>query len=92
MRTRCRWKTRASARGGGPLGNVLLMLNASQAFERARESDSFNYSVVEYRNAVLYFLTFDRSGGVSIRETIARARQRPRGARIGQRRSLEPVE
>jgi uncharacterized alpha-E superfamily protein len=61
--------------GPGPFDSVLLMLNAAAPFDRARTADES----ADPRNAVLSFLTFGRTGGISIRESVARARENARG-------------
>jgi len=66
------------AGGDDPLGNVLLMLNATREFDRMREADGFDRSLVEQRNAVLSFLTFDKACGASICDSVARARENAR--------------
>ncbi|MBA4062633.1 MAG: alpha-E domain-containing protein [Isosphaera sp.] len=63
--------------GAGPLDNVLLMLSARAAFARSRPPHPDG--APDQREAVLRFLTFGRAGGVSIRETVAGARENARG-------------
>jgi uncharacterized alpha-E superfamily protein len=66
--------------GTGPLDNVLLMLNAREAFAKFWEaSGGIERPMSEQREAALRFLTFDRANGASIRETVARARENARG-------------
>lgn len=74
----------ASADGSGPLDNVLLMLNARDAFGRFWEAagplpGGAERSAAERRDATLRFLTFDTASVGSIRDTIARARENARG-------------
>jgi uncharacterized alpha-E superfamily protein len=71
----------ARASGTGPLDNVLLMLTARKAYERAKRTPTGGgtATAADTRDAVLRFMTFDRGGGVSIRETVARARESARG-------------
>jgi uncharacterized alpha-E superfamily protein len=67
----------------GPLDNVLLMLSAREAYRKAHplpagvEANGTGHG--DTRDAILRFLTFDRGGGVSIRETVAVARENARG-------------
>ncbi len=68
----------------GPLDNVLQMLSAHKSFQRFESREELSllgsgYSMGEQRERVLRFLTFDRTSGVSIRETVARARENARG-------------
>lgn len=78
-------ETGSNATETGPLDNVLLILNAHESFARFWEITKPNSNgtgerpVIERREAILRFLTFDRVSGVSIRETIARARENARG-------------
>jgi uncharacterized alpha-E superfamily protein len=78
-------ETGSQAAGVGPLDNVLLMLNAQAAFAKSRNAlissteGSFPRSGGDYREAIVRFLTFDRGRGLSIRETIGRARENARG-------------
>jgi uncharacterized alpha-E superfamily protein len=65
--------------GTDPLDHVLLMFHAAAAFERARAPKDVPDAANEPHNAVLSFLTFARTGGVSIREALARARENARG-------------
>ena len=70
--------------GGGPLDNVLLMLNAQDEFAKVWDAgtpdpDDGERSATEQQDAVLRFLTFDPACGVSIRDTVARARENARG-------------
>jgi uncharacterized alpha-E superfamily protein len=79
-------ETGSQAVGAGPLDNILLMFNAQAKFSQLRElpdqktDGSFSRSLGEHREAIVRFLTFDRESGVSIRETIAIARESARGA------------
>ena len=66
----------AGADGTGPLDSTLRMLSAADAF--AASNPGFAAGA-EYRHAVLCFLTFDRTGAVSIRASVARARENARG-------------
>jgi uncharacterized alpha-E superfamily protein len=78
-------ETGSQATGAGPLDNVLLMLNAQTVFAQSRDlpdppaDGSFSRSIGEHREAIVRFLTFDRGSDVSIRETIAHARENARG-------------
>jgi uncharacterized alpha-E superfamily protein len=75
----------SQAKGEGPLDNVLLMFNARGAFAQVRESEDSpadsgsSRSSSEHREAIVRYLTLDRGHGVSIRETIAFARENTRG-------------
>jgi uncharacterized alpha-E superfamily protein len=66
------------ADGSGPLENVLVILSARSAFEKANATGAEDASASDVRDSVLRFLTFDRTGGASIRETVARARENAR--------------
>ena len=75
----------SQATAKGPLDNVLVMLNAQKLYSEFRESSeptgnaTYSYSASENREAIVKFMTFNRGGGVSIRETIAYARENARG-------------
>jgi uncharacterized alpha-E superfamily protein len=77
-------ETGAQGSGTGPLDSVLLMLKAQNAFARSRYAaqkaadGSFSRSLSESRESIVWFLTFNRGGGVSIRETIGYARENAR--------------
>src|SRR5579872_3515211 len=79
-------ETGTQASGSGPLDNILLMFNAQSIFTQVRESSvqirdgGFFRSIVEHREAIVRFLTFNRGHGLSIRETIAIARENARGS------------
>ena len=69
----------------GPLDNVLLILNGHDKFTRFWEetkpspNETDERPLIERREAILRFLIFGRKNGVSIRETVARARESARG-------------
>lgn len=73
-------ESEAHADGAGPLDNVLFMLNAQDEFAREWDGSDPERPAAEKRDAVLRFLTFSTSGGASIRDTVARARENARGA------------
>jgi len=79
-------ETGTQASGSGPLDNILLMFNAQSIFTQVRESSvqirdgGFFRSIAEHREAIVRFLTFNRGHGLSIRETIAIARENARGS------------
>jgi uncharacterized alpha-E superfamily protein len=71
--------------GTGPLDNILMMFNAQSIFGKLRESSeqpldgSYSRPLGENKEGIVRFLTFDRGRGISIRETIAIARENARG-------------
>lgn len=77
-------ESESRADGTGPLDNCLLMLNAQDAFARLWETagtppGGADRPTAEKRDTILRFLTFDSANGVSIRDTVARARENARG-------------
>lgn len=78
-------ETGSQSAGAGPLDNILLMFNAQAVFAELRgatgqHADGTLFrSIGEHREAIVRFLTFDRGHGISIRETIAIARENARG-------------
>jgi uncharacterized alpha-E superfamily protein len=76
----------SQAAGSGPLDNILQMFNSQAVFAQLRETstqpteDNFSRSGGEHRDAIVRFLTFDRGHGLSIRETVAIARENARGS------------
>jgi uncharacterized alpha-E superfamily protein len=78
-------ETESQSIGGGPLENVLLMLNGQAAFAQSIDltdpptDGGYLRSLGEHREAIVRFLTFDRGHDISIRETIGYARENARG-------------
>jgi uncharacterized alpha-E superfamily protein len=73
------------ADGSGPLDDVLLMLNVRDAFATFWAAagpvpdSGVDRPAAERRDAVLRFLTFDRTSGASICASVAGARENARG-------------
>ncbi|HVL12141.1 MAG TPA: alpha-E domain-containing protein [Gemmata sp.] len=65
--------------GCGPIDNILQILGARAAYEAAHPLGEKSPATADARDAIHRFLTFDRGSGVSIHETLARARENARG-------------
>jgi uncharacterized alpha-E superfamily protein len=78
-------ETGSQTAGVGPLDNILEMLNAQSKIVQLQTTvdqpgdGRLTRSLGEHRETIVRFLTFDRDHGISIRETIAIARENARG-------------